>query len=254
MKNIIHLLATTFSSLMAIASLGISFNTVYLQERRELRSELTETLTEIIQLQNHRLELNQALAEGSATASNQLGYNIRSLITLLERADDIAAQIPDLVQANDYVSIALGYNTIGNPASTEKNYQLALGIAQSTTEFSTIHEGYGQFLYGAGRIEDAREQYQIATDYARELSDSYGVVLLGAIYQNWAVYEAYYGKLSKTPIILQESCNAYSRIENENVRFNNYRSLAQAWYASTSNYPDALRFNSCDELLVEASK
>lgn len=252
MRNLFNLFANSFSTLLAIASLAISFNTVYIQERRELRSELTDILGEVVDLMNTRLEIGTTNYAGN-TGEILIGNNSQQIGILLQRANLITEQIPDLILANDYLTIAYAYNLRSDIANTEKNYLSGIEAAQIPMEFIGVYEGYAQFLYKYGRLDSARENYQLAADYGQAVVDAYGGISeLGYLYQRWALNESYYGEIAETPALLTAACRAYSQIENIQIRQSYYNGLLGAWYNSTGNNPDALRLNSCDELLEEA--
>jgi Tfp pilus assembly protein PilF len=83
------------------------------------------------------------------------------------------------VFANGHVDLAETLALMGRTAEAEWQYRVATAISPLSTR---AHNAYGKFLYEAGRLEDARTEYERSVQ-ADPTSDAYD--RLGDIYLNW---------------------------------------------------------------------
>jgi hypothetical protein len=172
------------------ASASIEQGTAAQFERRiALRSELTDLLSRIIrgQLDNTKLLKEHAGDAGyvqtvSSTLTQESAF-------LLSEATLLIEQIPDLVGAVEYNTLAVSLFNTGDVGRAEEYYRRAIHAARGPSELTMAQRSFAQFLFSIGRVSEARTLYQVALEDLPE-NDPMTPQTNGYTLQGWAWHEA----------------------------------------------------------------
>jgi tetratricopeptide (TPR) repeat protein len=174
MAFVLSLFATVLGELRAKAD-----------QQREVRSQLTEVLRGLMSLQVEHAKLVHESREdpmyqtaGRAALGQQNGF-------LLDQAVYLADQIPQLVTAYEYNTIAVSSFNAGNPLVAERYYRKAADVAHAPIYKAQAIRSYAAYLFSQRRFAEGREQFEKALRQVRDDSNLTHQTN-GMTYQLWA--------------------------------------------------------------------
>ncbi len=222
------------------ASASIEQGTAAQFERRlAIRSELTDLLSRIIraQLDNTRLMKEHAsdaayVQAVSATLNQENAFLLNEAMMLIE-------QIPDLVGAVEYNTVAYSLANAGHVARAETYYRRAIGGATSPYERSMAQRSFAFFLFTLGRFEEARALYSDALEQLTG-SDSFSHQTNGFTLQGWAWNEQFVvGDAERAEELFELAKAEFEAIENPMARQQHLHALEAARRGTPPGPPTA---------------
>jgi len=175
--------------LLSFIALIISQQSARHEQKRTLRSQLSDTLQRITdtQLENARLFVEAGTTNPIyyQTASSTLNQQQAFLLSL---ASYLAEQIPDLVTSVEYNTLAYSLAWSGDVFTAEKYYRKAIDVSPDEYYRSLATRSFASFLFPQRRFEEAREQYWQALTLVKG-GDDRARSTNGYTYQMWAVNE-----------------------------------------------------------------
>ncbi|MBE0689529.1 MAG: hypothetical protein IH587_05335 [Anaerolineae bacterium] len=228
--------------LLSFIALIISQRSSRHEQKRTLRSQLSDTLQRITdtQLANAKLFVEAATTNPIyyQTASSTLNQQQAFLLSL---ASYLAEQIPELVTSVEYNTLAYSLAWSGDVLTSEKYYRKAIDVAPDEYYRSLATRSYASFLFPQRRFEEARAQYREALTLVKG-GDDRARSTNGYTYQMWAVNELMIANAEKRAEELFDSArNEFAGIENRGLQNQNLQGL-QAAYANAHQQiirPDA---------------
>jgi len=137
---------------------------------------------------------------------------------LLQQATYLTDEVPDLVTAVEYNTIATATANAGDLISAEKYYKKAIEVSPNNYYRSLAIRSYAAYLFPQRRFEEARENFEKAISLLTG-GDNLVRYTNGFTYQMWAWNESNNAASSKRAEELFESAiNEFNGIDNETVR------------------------------------
>jgi tetratricopeptide (TPR) repeat protein len=172
------------------ASATIEQGTAAQFERRiALRSELTDLLSRLIQAQLDNARLMKENAGDAAYVQMVSSTLNQQNAFLLSEATLIIEQIPDLVGAVEYNTLAVAFYNTSDLERSEEYYRRAIQSADGPSQQTMAQRSFAQFLFSTGRIREARTLYEAALEDLPE-NDPMTPQTNGYTLQQWGWLEA----------------------------------------------------------------
>ncbi len=221
------------------ASASVEQGTAAQFERRiALRSELTDLLSRIIrgQLDHARLLKEHA---GDAGYVQTVGSTLnQENAFLLSEATILIEQIPDLVGAVEYNTLAVALVSTSDLAQAEEYYRRAIHAARSPSQLTMAQRSFAQFLFSIGRVVEARALYQAALEDL-PADDPTTPQTNGFTLQGWGMMEATVtGDQQRAGELFERAREQFERIGNRMLREQHLSSLAAARHGQQAARPD----------------
>lgn len=192
----------------------------FLQKRGEAKSALRKQLTDMIE------KLHDLNVENAKSNDEKLGLqypkHFGRLLSdqrrfLVRQAKYIGEQIPNLVSPYELMVIAIGLDEIDDAPEAKKWFLRALAKADSEFDEVIVRRQFGRTLFRSGQIEDAREQFELASKVFKGNSDR-EMIYAGDTFERWGGLETDYGSKSRAPQLFGLAEQEYSRIGAEWLR------------------------------------
>ncbi len=169
---------------------------------------------------------------------------------LLQQATYLAEQVPDLVTAVEYNTIASATANAGDLIAAEKYYKKAIDVSPNNYYRSLSIRSYANYLFPQRRFEEARENFRKAISLLTG-GDNMVRYTNGLTYQMWAWNESNNAASPKRAEELFESAvNEFNGIDNETVRRNALNGLQGAKSSpsspNTASQPSAHNITSAE--------
>jgi tetratricopeptide (TPR) repeat protein len=218
-KDIISISISSLAFLLSAAATMISVVRSKYEKQRAIKKEITDTLSKIVStaLENAKLfresaEKDPAYYQAVSSILNQQNA------FLLQQATYLTDEVPDLVTAVEYNTIAAATANAGDLISAEKYYKKAIEVSPNNYYRSLAIRSYAAYLFPQRRFEEARENFKKAISLLTG-GDNLVRYTNGFTYQMWAWNESNNAASSKRAEELFESAiNEFSGIDNETVR------------------------------------
>ncbi|MGH8470786.1 MAG: hypothetical protein ACREVY_18050 [Gammaproteobacteria bacterium] len=225
------------------ASASIEQGTAAQFERRlALRSELTDLLSRIIRAQLDNAKLLKDHANDAAYIQMVSSTLNQENAFLLNEATMLMEQIPDLVGAVEYNTVAYSLANAGEGARAEEYYRRAINVARSPFERTAAQRSFAFFLFSRGRFEEARA---LCRDALSQLPESDPVIRQtnGYTLQGWAWNEKFIARNPEQADQLFAQAQAeFAAVENPMMRNQLLSALAAARHGTPpgpTTSPDA---------------
>ncbi|MCC6612635.1 MAG: hypothetical protein IT320_04095 [Anaerolineae bacterium] len=216
--------------LLSFIALIVSQQSARHEQKRTLRSQLSDTLQRITdtQLENAKLFVEAANTNpiyyqtASATLNQQQGF-------LLSLASYLAEEIPELVTSVEYNTLAYSLAWSGDVLTAEKYYRKAIDVSPDAYYRSLATRSYASFLFPQRRFEEARDQYREALTLVKG-GDDRARSTNGYTYQMWAVNELMIANAERRAEELFDSArNEIVGIENRGMQNQMLQGLQAAY-------------------------
>lgn len=214
-KEIVGISISSLALVLSITATIISLIRSRYEKQRIIRSELSDTLSQIISgtLENAKLYRD---------ASNDPVYyqTVSSILNqqnafLLNEAIYLIDQIPDLVTTIEYNTIAAANANSGQIIVAENYYLKAIAIAASNYHKALATRSYANFIFAQRRFEEGREQFRKSIALLKG-GDNIVRLQNGLTYQIWAWNERNNAQSEGRPEELFESARTeFNGIDNE---------------------------------------
>ena len=221
------------------ASASVEQGTAAQFERRiALRSELTDLLSRIIRGQlDHQKLLKEHAGDAGYVQTVASTLNQENAF-LLSEATLLIEQIPDLVGAVEYNTLAVALVSTSDLVQAEQYYRRAIHAARGPSQLTMAQRSFAQFLFSVGRVAEARALYQAALE---ELPDHDPTTpqTNGYTLQGWAWLEANLtGDLQRAGQLFDMAREQFERVENRMLREQLLGGLAAARQGHPAVQPD----------------
>jgi tetratricopeptide (TPR) repeat protein len=222
------------------ASASIEQGTAAQFERRlALRGKLTDLLSRVIRAQLDNAKLLKEHANDPAYMQVVSSTLNTENAFLLSEATMLMEQIPDLVGAVEYNTVAYALVSSGETDRGEKYYRRAIDAAKSPFEGMAAQRSFAHFLFARGRFDEARALLRDALKRVPE-NDPFRHQANGYTLQGWAWSEAFFANdAPRADQLFSQAHAEYAAIENPMLRDQHLAALAAARQGVPSK-PDAL--------------
>ena len=159
------------------------------ERRMALRSELTDLLSRLIQAQLDNAKLLKEHGGDAAYVQMVSSTLNQQNAFLLSEATLLIEQIPDLVGAVEYNTLAVSLYNTSDLVRAEDYYRRAIAAAAGPSQLTMAQRSFAQFLFYIGRIPEARTLYEAALEDLPD-SDPTSPQTNGYTLQQWGWLEA----------------------------------------------------------------
>lgn len=210
-------LKAEISRLRASASIELG-SAAQFERRLTLRGELTDLLSKIL-----RTQLDNAKILKESSQDPQYMQMVSSTLNqenafLVNEASILIEQIPDMVGAVEYNTIAFSYANIGEDDYAEKYFRRAIHVTDNPLDRGMTQRSFANFLFNRGRLDEARALYQDALqqlpkeDYRARQTNGYTL-------QGWAWNEANIaGDIDRANHLFAQAMAEYEAVLNPVMR------------------------------------
>jgi tetratricopeptide (TPR) repeat protein len=156
-KELISIVLSVVALTISVIATTISIIRGRLERQRAVRAQITDVLSRII-------SENTKLYDEAANKSKEYQQAISSILGqqngfLLQQAIYLTDQVPELVSAVEYNTLALANADAGDLIVAENYYLKAIQISSNAYYKSLALRSYAVFLFPQRRFEEAREQF-----------------------------------------------------------------------------------------------
>lgn len=228
-KDIITLLISAFAFVISVVATTISVIRGKYEQQRAVRNQITEVLKSMIaaQLENTKLYHDSADKEPgyfqavSNILSQQNGFLLQQAVYLMD-------QVPHLVTAVEYNTVAYAHAEAGDLIQAERYYTRAIDVCPNDYTRSQAIRSYAVSLFAQHRQEEGREQFRRAITLLKG-ADNFTRAARGFAYQVWGWNELNNAASPKRAEELFESATSeFNGIDNETVRRDLLKGLGAA--------------------------
>lgn len=218
-KDIISISLSVLAFLLSGSATIISLIRSKYEKQRAIKKEITETLGRIVST-----ALDSAKAYRETAQSDPAYYQAVSGILnqqntfLLNQATYLAEQVPTLMTAVEYNTIASAQASAGDLIAADRYYRKAVEVAPNPYFRSLAMRSYAGFLFTQHRFDEARKLFKQAVGL---LSGSGDFVHFtnGFTYQMWGWNELNVARAkSQGDIYFEIAASEFMAIENVAVR------------------------------------
>ena len=237
-KDIVSMSISLLAFILSLAATTISLIRSKYEKQRAIRKEITDTLGKIVATAIDNAKLFHEIAEKDPryfeSVSSILG---QQNAFLLQQATYLTDQVPELVTAVEYNTIAAATANAGDLIAAEKYYRKAIDVSPNDYYRSLAIRSYANYLFPQRRFEEAREYFRKAISLLTG-GDNLVRYTNGLTYQMWGWNEANIGGSPKRAEELFESAlNEFKGIDIEAVRRNALNGLQGARSSPSSPNP-----------------
>ena len=228
-KDIVSMSISSLAFVLSLAATTISLVRSKYEKQRAIRKEITDTLAKIVAtaLENARL-FHETAEKDSAYFQSVSSILNQQNAFLLQQATYLTDQVPDIVTAVEYNTIASATANAGDLIAAEKYYKKAISVSPNNYYRSLAIRSYANYLFLQRRFEEARESFRKAISLLVGGDDMVRYTN-GLTYQMWAWNESNNAASPKRAEELFESAlNEFNGIDNEAVRRNALNGLQGA--------------------------
>ncbi len=185
-----------------------------MRKKGEAKGAIRKQLTDIIE-KLHDVNIENAKANDKKLGE-QYPRNYGRLLSdqrrfLVRQAKYNAEQIPKLVSPYELMVIAVGLEEIDDAPEAEKWFRKAVSKAFNEFDEIIIRRQFGRALFRVGQIDDARKQFQLASEVRKGTTDRQ-IIYNGDTFERWGGLEADYGSRTKARDLMQLAELEYKKI------------------------------------------
>lgn len=190
------------------------------ERRLALRSELTNLLTKLIRGQIDNAKLFKEYANDTAYTQQLSSILNQENSFLLNEIKLLIEQIPDLVGANEFATVAYSFSNTYDVVQAEEYYRRAINVAKSPHELVVAQQALANFIFSQGRFEEARSLYQ---DALKQIPEESLIMhqFNGMTLQRWAWNEALIARDTlQAEELFSQALKEFESIKNPVIRRN----------------------------------
>jgi tetratricopeptide (TPR) repeat protein len=228
-KDLVSISISSLAFALSLAATVISLIRGKYVKQRAIKKEIIDTLGKIVSTTIDDVRLFYEMAE-----KNPAYYQAISSIFsqqnafLLNQATYLTDQVPHLVTAVEYNTIASATANAGDLITAEKYYKRAIEVSPSNCHRSLATRSYAASLFPQRRFEEGREHFRKAISLITG-GDNMARFTNGFTYQMWALNELNNASSATRATDLFESAKIeFSGIDNELARRNAMNGLERA--------------------------
>jgi len=195
---------------LALALSLLSFRQKSTESRLTLRKQLTDLFEKLTTLNTEFARFKTNKDNYPPGYPGLLGDQRRFFV---RQASFIASQIRTLVSPFEYLLLAGGHDDINDWAQAEHFFQLAISSAADRIDRGIAIRGYGRYLFGHGRLTEARVQYAESLHCFNGSADRVRV-FRAETFERWAGNESEWGNKKEADRLLEQAMTEFRQLEN----------------------------------------
>jgi tetratricopeptide (TPR) repeat protein len=218
-KDLFSLSLSALAFLLSASATIISLVRSKYEKQRAIKKEITETLGKIVST-----ALDAAKLYREAGTSDPNYYQAVSSILnqqntfLLNQATYLAEQVPTLMTAVEYNTIAGATASAGDLIAADRYFRKAIDASPNAYFRALAMRSYANFLFSQHRFEAGRALFKRSI-LLMPGSDNFVRFTNGFTYQMWGWNEANQaGAPQQAELLFESAANEYKLIDNETVR------------------------------------
>jgi tetratricopeptide (TPR) repeat protein len=214
------------------------------EQQRAVRNQIMDVLSRIVTVNLEQSKLYREVGDKDpAYLQNVSGILNQQNTFLIQQAIYLMEQVPKLVTAVEYNTVAAANFNAGDMILAERYYKKAIEVAPNNYYKALGMRSFANFQFMQQRFDEGREQYQKSITLLNG-TDNLTRYTNGLTYQMWAWNELANAGAPKRAEQLVENARAqFGGIDNEAVRINALRGLEAAFPAQAAPYTAATRQN-----------
>lgn len=218
-KDIVAILISSLAFLLSLVATIISLIRSKYEKQRAIKKEITDTLSKIVSTSLENAKLYRESAEKDPPYYQAVSSILNQQNAfLLQQATYLMDEVPGLVTAIEYNTIAAANANAGDLISAEKYYKKAIDVSPNNYYRSLAIRGYAGYLFPQRRFDEARENFRKAISLLTG-GDNLVRYTNGLTYQMWAWNELNNAASPRRAEELFESAtNEFDGIDDETVR------------------------------------
>ena len=217
-KELVTLSLAILAFVVSLISTTITIVRGRRERQRAIRNEITNVMSQIVATAME----NAKLYHENSGQSTQYYQTVSSILNqrnafLLHQAAYLTEQVPELVTAVEYNTLAAANANAGDLFTAERFYRKAIEEAGNTAYKSMALRSYAAFLFPLRRFEEGRVIFQRAISLLKSGSN-HDRYTNGFTYQMWAWNELHNAESSeRAKALFDSAANEYQGIDNDKV-------------------------------------
>lgn len=218
-KDVITVAISVSALIISTVATTISIIRGQKEKQRTVRNQITDVLSRIVA---GNIE-NAKLYHETAQTNPEYFQAISSILNqqnafLLNQAIYLTDQVPELVTAVEYNTLAGANANAGDLIMAEKYYRKAVAVSPNDYFRALAKRSFGTFLFAQRRFEEGREEFRKAVSLLKG-GDNMVRHTNGFTYQMWAWNELNNaGSVQRAQELVESAANEFKGIDNEGVR------------------------------------
>jgi tetratricopeptide (TPR) repeat protein len=215
--------------MISLVATAISLIRGKYEKQRAVRSQITDVLSRIVSTKLENAKLFYDAVDKSPDYYQAIsGMLNQQNAFLLHQAIYLTDQVPELVTAVEYNTLAFANADSGDLILAERYYRKAIDVSSNDFYKSLAIRSYAIFLFPQRRFEEAREHFRKAVSLLKG-GDNLVRYTNGFTYQIWAWNELNNAASPRRAEELFESARSeFAGIDNETIRQQALRALEAA--------------------------
>jgi tetratricopeptide (TPR) repeat protein len=238
-KDILTVTISVSALIISAVATTISIIRGQKEKQRSVRNQITDTLSQIIAGNIEKAKLYYETAEKNP----EYFQSISSILNqqnafLLNQAIYLTDQVPELVTAVEYNTLATANVDAGDLIMAERYFRKAIDASTNEYYKSLAMRSYGVFLFTQRRFEEGREVFRKSVSLLKG-GDNLARQTKGFTYQMWAWNELNNaGSIGRATELVESASNEFKGIDNEAVRRDSLRGLEAAMKFPSETVPN----------------
>ena len=218
-KDIVTISISSLAFLLSLMATMVSLVRSKYEKQRAIKKEITDILGKIVSTSLENAKLYRESAEKDPGYYQAISSVLNQQnVFLLQQATYLMDEVPGLVTAVEYNTVAAANANAGDLISAEIFYKRAIDVSPNVFYRSLAIRSYGGHLFAQHRFEEARENFRKAISLLTG-SDNQIRYTNGLTYQMWGWNELNNAASPRRAEDLFESAaNEFGGIDNEAFR------------------------------------
>lgn len=218
-KDIITVSISSLAFLLSLVATTVSLVRSRYERQRAIRKEITDTLSKIVSTNIENAKAYRESAEKDPAFYQALSSILNQQNAfLLQQATYLMDEVPGLVTAVEYNTIAQANANAGELMAAERYFRKAIEVAPNPYQRSLATRSYAGYLFTQRRFEEARDLFRKAISLLAG-GDNLVRYTNGLTYQMWAWNELSNAAApTRAEELFESARNEFGGIDNESVR------------------------------------
>jgi tetratricopeptide (TPR) repeat protein len=217
-KDLISIVLSALAFLLSASATVISLIRSRHEKQRAIKREITETLGRIVSTALESAKVYRESRESDPAYFQTVSSILNQQNTfLLNQATYLAEQVPGLMTAIEYNTIASATANAGDFIAADRYYKKAVEVSPNDYYRALAMRSYANFLFSQQRFENARGLFKTALGLITG-SGNFVRYTNGFTYQMWAWNEANQAKQQQfADLLFERAANEFNQIDNQAV-------------------------------------
>ncbi len=237
-KDLISISLSILAFVLSGSATIISLVRARQEKQRAIKKEITETLGRIVatQLDNAKLYRETAQSDPAYFQAASSILNQQNTF-LLNQATYLAEQVPTLITAIEYNTIASATANAGDLIAADRYYKKAVDVSPNVYFRSLAIRSYANFLFSQLRFDEARKNFKQSVGMFTGTGD-FVHFTNGYTYQMWGWNELNLAHAKQqADVYFEIAANEFMAIENEAVKRDALMRLQLARVGDPAGHP-----------------